>query len=357
MKHVLQVAVWTLPVCAVAQTGSYSLQDIGKYDIHQVKKGETLYSLSRKYNTTVPTLLEYNPSIVNNNLKTGSTIKVPKHEPVLEASPESVVYKGIGPKAFLVPVYYEVAKGETLYSIGQKTQNDVEVIKLWNDLKVNNIKPGQKLVVGYAENAQTIVGTPREMPRPSNEITATVAPANERETATASTTKPVAATNLSTAAPAVDAKPTANTTAKPAETPKEKPVVTTLTPTTTASTTASATVDTESSTKSTNVYHANPAAAKLVYVNEKGICTWTRGSGESGSHYALHPTAPIGSTVSVKNMMNNRSIQVKVIGRLPKTPENENVAIKISGAAAKELNALDGKFLVQLSYMGYEKSM
>jgi hypothetical protein len=52
--------------------------------------------------------------------------------------------------------------------------------------------------------------------------------------------------------------------------------------------------------------------------------------------------------------MNNKSVQVKVIGRLPNTPENENVAIKISGSAAKELNALDNKFLVQLSYMGYE---
>ncbi|HZF99853.1 MAG TPA: LysM peptidoglycan-binding domain-containing protein, partial [Chitinophagales bacterium] len=299
MKHVLQVAVWMLPVCAVAQTGSYSLQDIGKYDIHQVKKGETLYSLSRKYNTTVPTLLEYNPSIVNNNLKTGSTIKVPKHEPVLQASTDNVVYKGIGPKAFLVPVYYEVAKGETLYSIGQKTQNDVEVIKLWNDLKVTNIKPGQKLIVGYAENAQTIVGTPREMPKPSAETVVasntTPAPANTKaETTTASSTKPSATTTANTKSAA--------TSTKAAETPKEKPVVTTLTPTTTASTT----VDTKASTKSTNVYHTDPASAKLVYVNEKGICTWTRGTSESSSHYALHPTAPIGSTVSVKNMMNNR---------------------------------------------------
>lgn len=343
MKRILQVAVWMLPACAVAQSGSYSLQELGKYEIHQVKKGETLYSLSRKYNTTVPTLLEYNSSIVNNNLKTGSTIKVPKAEPVLQASTEKVVYNGIGPKEFLVPVYYEVAKGETLYSIGQKTQNDVEVIKLWNDLKVTNIKPGQKLIVGYAENTQTIVGKPREFPKAVNEtVVASNSTVEKHETTAAASTKPLTTT-------AVNTKPVTTST-KPVETPKEKPVVTTLTPTITSS-------PSDSKTKSTSVYNSNPASAKLIYVNEKGICTWTRGSSENGSYYALHPTAPIGSTVSVKNMMNNRSIQVKVIGRLPNTPENENVAIKISGSAAKELNALDGKFLVQMSYMGYEKSM
>lgn len=349
MKIVLQIAVCMLPVCAFAQTTtSYSLQEIGKYEIHQVKKGETLYSLSRQFQTTVPSLLELNPNIVDNKLKSGSTIKVPKAAAVNNTASETSTYKGIGPKPFLVPVYYQVAKGETLYSIGQKTNNDVEVVKLWNDLKANNIKPGQKLIVGYAENTQTLVGTPRVT---DNSIATTTKPSVPvTQTATKSDIKKTNASTSGVNKEKVNAtaihKETVAT--KPIETVKEKPIVT-------ASTTPVGTnTEIKTGSKSTSVYNTNPSTAKLVYVNEKGICTWTRGSSENGSFYALHPTAPIGSTISVKNMMNSRSVQVKVIGRLPNTPENENIAIKISGSAAKELNALDSKFLSQMSYMGYE---
>ena len=48
-----------------------------QYDTHLVVKGETLYSLSKKYYTTVPELLRLNPTIIDNNLETGSLVKVP----------------------------------------------------------------------------------------------------------------------------------------------------------------------------------------------------------------------------------------------------------------------------------------
>ena len=353
MKIVLQVAALSIPVCAVAQTAQ-APQEHGKYENHVVKKGETLYSLSRRYNTTVPAILDLNASIVNNNLKTGSTVRIPKVE---TAQAQAASYKGIGPKPFLVPVYYEVAKGQTLYSIGQQTGNDVEVVKLWNDLKTNNIKPGQKLIVGYADQTQTIKGTPRaietvntntqSVPVVQTASATTNKNSNDRKQekaaasnhtpsksdASLSSTKPV---NASAIAP----KETLEVSTKPIN----------------ASAASGENTELKTGAKHVSVYETNPAAAKLVYMNEKGICTWTRGSSENGAYYALHPTAPIGSTINVKNMMNNRSVQVKVIGRLPNTSENENIAIKISGSAAKELNALDSKFLTQMSYMGYEKA-
>ena len=54
--------------------------------------------------------------------------------------------------------------------------------------------------------------------------------------------------------------------------------------------------------------------------------------------------------VTVKNMMNGRTVDVKVIGKLPATPENENVTIKISASAAKKLGVLDEKFLAEFYY-------
>jgi hypothetical protein len=48
--------------------------------------------------------------------------------------------------------------------------------------------------------------------------------------------------------------------------------------------------------------------------------------------------------------MNNKTVIVKVIGRLPSTSENGNILIKLSESAAKKLNVRDEKFLVELTY-------
>ena len=117
-------------------------------DLHLIKRGETLYSLSKTYNTTVSQLLDLNPSIVDNKLKAGESIKVPNVT-------KDAAYKPvkIGPPQYLIPVTYHVNKGETLYSIAKKTDNNVETIRLWNDLKNDDIKAGQKLIVGYNEQS------------------------------------------------------------------------------------------------------------------------------------------------------------------------------------------------------------
>ena len=52
------------------------------------------------------------------------------------------------------------------------------------------------------------------------------------------------------------------------------------------------------------------------------------------------------------NMMNGKTVTVKVIGKLPATSENEHVLIKISSAAANKLGVLDERFLAALYYDG-----
>ena len=75
-----------------------------------------------------------------------------------------------------------------------------------------------------------------------------------------------------------------------------------------------------------------------------------KSSGDDKDLYALHPTAPKGTEIMVKNMMNGKTVTVKVIGKLPATSANENVLIKISGSAAKKLGVLDERFLVAVYY-------
>lgn len=69
----------------------------------------------------------------------------------------------------------------------------------------------------------------------------------------------------------------------------------------------------------------------------------------SGKFLALHRTAPNGTLVLVKNLTNNQSIWVKVIGRLPNG--DGKVIIKLSPKAFEKLNAVDKRVRAEISYL------
>lgn len=85
--------------------------------------------------------------------------------------------------------------------------------------------------------------------------------------------------------------------------------------------------------------------------NESGMASWVEDKNiDSKKSIALHRTAPLGTIIRVTNLMNNKSIYVKVIGRLPDTGDNENLVIILSKASANILGAIDQKFRVNLNY-------
>lgn len=84
---------------------------------------------------------------------------------------------------------------------------------------------------------------------------------------------------------------------------------------------------------------------------ETGIAGWINDKNiSSKKSIALHKTAPIGTIIRVTNLMNNKSVYVKVIGTLPETGDNENTIIIVSKAAVAMLGAVDQKFRVNLNY-------
>ncbi len=95
---------------------------------------------------------------------------------------------------------------------------------------------------------------------------------------------------------------------------------------------------------------AKEEAAKGGTEITRGIATWLDNDDNENisNMIALHKYAPIGTIVRVRNLMNNRELYVKVIGKLPDSEENQSVVIKMSKAAAKQLHVLDEKFLVEL---------
>ena len=86
-------------------------------------------------------------------------------------------------------------------------------------------------------------------------------------------------------------------------------------------------------------------------VTENGIAAVIDGTTDSKKYLALHPTAPVGTIMRVRNEMTKLSVFVRVVGQLPATGANNNILIRLSPAAQEALGALDNKFRVELSYV------
>ena len=114
-------------------------QDTGHYIYHEFKKGETLYSLSRIYNVKVEDILKANPGISPDNISIGMMIKIPRESVVPERFEFSPQEKGY--------TIHKVTPGETLYSLAKQYNLTVEDIRQANTGLQNIIHPGQELKI------------------------------------------------------------------------------------------------------------------------------------------------------------------------------------------------------------------
>ena len=98
---------------------------------HQVQKGETLYSISKKYGITVDELRSANSLQANSVIKVGQTLSIPA--------------KNQGARKYDV---YTVQKGDTFYHIAQINGITVDELKNLNGLTSDSVlKAGQKLKI------------------------------------------------------------------------------------------------------------------------------------------------------------------------------------------------------------------
>jgi len=102
-----------------------------KYAIHDVVKGETLYSLARRYGVTVDVIKGYNDSL-SDGLKAGQRIKIPIRT-VVESTPKHKLHK--------------VIRGETLYSLAKQHNLTVEELQAANPHITRGLKAGQLIEI------------------------------------------------------------------------------------------------------------------------------------------------------------------------------------------------------------------
>ena len=123
---------------AVSAVSAEEIVVIGgaKYTIHDVVKGETLYSLARHYGVTVDDIKGAN-AVLTEGLKAGQRIKIPVKSAV-EKSTKVQLHK--------------VVRGETLYSLAKQYNVAIEEIQAVNSHIKKGLKAGQLIEIPIKES-------------------------------------------------------------------------------------------------------------------------------------------------------------------------------------------------------------
>lgn len=275
---------------ASANIDSIGIETIAgnKYILHKVQKGEGLYGIARKYKCTVSEIQELN-NLSNTILDLGQIIKVPSKNKSLNVEPTtSKAEQTAIPKIVNNPK----VKPNTFITHTVKKGETLYLLSRKYDVSVTEISKLNKLKKTSLELGQKL-----KIPKKGTVI-------NNQDII----------------------EPTEE---------EQKNV----------------TIEKSNGNADVKVNVKNNKLLGSIDYNETGIAGWIDDKNiDSKKSIALHRTAPVGTIVRVTNLMNNKSIYVKVIGKLPDTGDNENTIIILSKAAVNMLGGIDQKFRVNLNY-------
>ncbi|PWJ44463.1 LysM peptidoglycan-binding domain-containing protein [Sediminitomix flava] len=134
-----EIASEAIPDVKLDDDGTYVVAEGANTKWHTIQKGETLYSISRKYKVSTKQLQAWN-EMNGASINAGDRIIVFKGKEVQKKSVEEA------PKTHTS--YHLVSKGETLYSISRKYGVKVsELMKLNNFKSAQDLKSGMRLKI------------------------------------------------------------------------------------------------------------------------------------------------------------------------------------------------------------------
>ena len=145
-----------------------SVTDQGTF--HTIQPGETLYGLSQKYKVTVKSILDANPGLNEKNFRFGQVVNIPQGSATAEAQPSQPeapkVQQGIpGPVQSRCKEMHKVARKETVYSIARQYGiTEQELLDANTDIKdAKKLKRGMLLCIPYPK-AQESTAQPEKTP-------------------------------------------------------------------------------------------------------------------------------------------------------------------------------------------------
>lgn len=125
---------------ATKPTTVYNADGSVQGTVHKVQKGETLWGISKKYNTTVANLQKLN-LLKSTSISVGQTLKVSGKAST--TTKKVTAAKAVTPTA----TSYTVKSGDTLWGISYRFGTTVKQITDTNKLKSTNLYVGQKLTI------------------------------------------------------------------------------------------------------------------------------------------------------------------------------------------------------------------
>ena len=156
----MKMRSWFLTLLFVGAVSMVSAQEIvvvrgTKYAVHDVVKGETLYSLAKQYGVTVDDIISAN-AVLADGLKAGQRIKIPvRVEVEADSAPKSQLHK--------------VVKGETLYSLAKQYNLTVEELRESNPHVKKGLKAGQLIEIPAKQMAvEQPISQPTSEPMPQS---------------------------------------------------------------------------------------------------------------------------------------------------------------------------------------------
>lgn len=289
--------------------------------VYQVEAKETLYSISRRYGTTILAILEQNPT-ADAGLEVGQILKVP-YAPRVKNQPATQTADGL---------IHKVATKETLFSIARQYNVSVDDIKTWNNLKDNTLSLGQEIII-KRKPAVDPIGT---ITTPSAAKTHTVA---AKETLFSisrqygMTIQQLKEWNgiqenelkvgqvLSVAVPVS---------------------ATAVNLTTVTATTVNPAVQADNSVK------ISESVTGSDEVKESGLAQLIEGSESNRKYLAQHQTIKPGTILKIRNLTTNQEVFVRVTGPIPSA--DAGTVIRISKSAYDRLGATEPKFPAEITY-------
>lgn len=140
------------------------------FDMHQVRRGETLYGISKRYSISVGTILEDNPSLDPVRLRAGEMLLIRKKAvgKTDEAENEAAWqdYRDrLNRDAGSGTAYHIVEPGETVYGLARRFGTTVEELCAMNGITPQELRSGAMIRIPVADSVAA-AGAPEQAEEP-----------------------------------------------------------------------------------------------------------------------------------------------------------------------------------------------
>lgn len=309
--------------------------------VHKVEKGETLYALAKRYHTDTKSIITTN-TIVNNSISLGQLLKIPipkMGESSLQN--DSIVYDSLEVENIALDssqiakerskesIHLVKAK-ETLYSISKIYDISVAELKESNNLVSNELSLGQTLLISkkmpsnnLPEVDDDVLKGYKEYFVQSGDMLETIAQKFKIRPDSIMLWNELSNSYLAIGQRLL-IKGEIDSLSQTIKPKVEK----------TGYSNKKKIVDSSGFTK----------------ILEDGIAKKIENVIDTEKYLALHRSLKAGTMIEVRNLMNNRKIYVRVVGKLPATGLNKNTLIRVTPICFDKLGIIDPKSRVEISY-------